>query len=52
MGKLETYLRAMCAPQNVLDAAIELDSGVESQELASYVRDWVSKQWRNNRYGK
>ncbi|RPA32797.1 hypothetical protein EGC79_20475 [Shewanella vesiculosa] len=50
-------LRRLDAPRKVLEAGEEIDKQVEanvpvSMSLSRYVRDWVTRNQGNNRYGK
>jgi hypothetical protein len=49
---IKEELEALGAPRKVVDAGAQLDKGVRSRELANYVRDWVTRNQGNNRYGK
>lgn len=49
---IKEELEALGAPRKVVEAGAELDKGVRSRELANYVRDWVTRNQGNNRYGK
>lgn len=49
---IKEELEALGAPRKVVEAGAELDKGVRSMELANYVRDWVTRNQGNNRYGK
>ena len=50
-------LRRLNAPRKVLEAGIEIDRQVAdsvpvSLSLSSYIRDWVTRNRGNNRYGQ
>ena len=50
-------LQALSAPRRVIEAGEEIDKRVEaklspSTEFVAYVRDWVTRNQGNNRYGK
>lgn len=50
-------LRRLDAPRKVLEAGEEIDKQVQanvpvSMNLSRYVRDWVTRNQGNNRYGK
>ena len=50
-------LQGLNAPSKVLQAGQEIDNNVQagilpSHEFVAYVRDWVTRNQGNNRYGK
>lgn len=50
-------LQGLNAPSKVLQAGQEIDKNVQagippSREFVAYVRDWVTRNQGNNRYGK
>ena len=54
---IETELKTLCAPRKVLEAGVALDAAHQAStdppdELVRYVRDWVTRNRGNNRYGK
>ena len=54
---LYSELQGLSAPSKVLQAGQEIDKRVQagltpSREFVQYVRDWVTRNQGNNRYGK
>ncbi len=53
MTSIAEELRQMGAPRKVVEAGEELDSSpFTNKELAQYVKDWVTRNRGNNRYGQ
>ena len=54
---IETELKTLCAPRKVLEAGVAIDHAVQANlsppsEFVRYVRDWVSRNMGNDRYGR
>jgi hypothetical protein len=50
-------LRRLSAPRKVVEAGVALDEAIQARlsppvALAAYVREWVARNMRNNRYGR
>ena len=54
---IEQDLKSLSAPRKVLEAGVAIDQAVQanlspSSEFVAYVRDWVTRNQGNNRYGR
>jgi hypothetical protein len=50
-------LRRLSAPRKVVEAGVALDEAIQARlsppaALAAYVREWVTRNMGNNRYGR
>ena len=54
---IKNELKGLSAPSKVVQAGVAIDAAVKarlspSSEFVAYVRDWVTRNQGNNRYGR